>query len=352
MPHHDTHSHYTPSPLASRGIPLGWLASRCLQAPPHPLACTRCLDACPVEALAFYEDASGVSLLASDFCHGCAQCVPACPSEALVSVEIDAMVKEQTEGKPLRLGCHRLAEDSYPVRLHCLRALGPDLLTWLAARATPEALVLFLPNGCHGCEAAPTKPDSWLEQAHRLCHISNIPSGSDFRAARSVVSRRDLLRGHPAPQLPAIAAEDAFPKARRLQRQLAATEALGETRVALPGLRLNADACRAHGICAQVCPTEALQETQDGVLIYDPQACLDCSHCLNACPEMALTRTDLSQATAITLRRVQRIDCQSCSRPFTPDDGDLRCDTAETITCPACRRESALMLESFHELFG
>ncbi|MDZ7852431.1 MAG: 4Fe-4S binding protein [Halomonas sp.] len=337
-------------------ISLGWVASRCLQAPPHPLACSRCLDACPTEALAFQEHDDGVSPLASDACHGCAQCVAACPSEALVSAEIDALMTGQAQGEPIGLGCHRVTDQKDLTRLHCLRALGPDLLAWLTARAAPGAVTLMLPASCRDCEAAePAEQDGWLEQAQTFCHISEANAGEDYRAARTAVSRRDLLRGRPAPRPPAIAAEDAAPKARRVQRQQAAAEALKETRAApaLPGLSLDADACRAHGVCARVCPTEALQETQEGDLNFDPLACLDCGHCLSACPEGALTRTEGSQTAAVTLRQGQRIDCRSCGRPFTPVDGELRRDAAETLsTCPACRREAALMEESFHELFG
>lgn len=355
MPHHDNPSHCKPQRLAPGVSSLGWMASRCLQVPPHPLSCTRCLDACPVDALAFHEDETGVSLLASDDCHGCEQCVPACPTEALVSVEIDTLAKHQVEGEALKLGCHRVAQGSDLTRLHCLRALGPDLLASLSARAAPKAVTLCLPDGCRGCDAAHVEPERWLEQTRQFCHISDTAAGNDFHAARASVSRRDLLRGRPAPRLPAIAADDAAPKARRLQRQRAAAEALGDTRAAppLPGLVLNADACLAHGVCARVCPTEALQETPEGELNFDPQACLDCGHCLTACPEGALATGESIGEEVVTLRKARRIDCFLCGSPFTPHASEgVRDDIENTATCSACRREAALMQESFDELFG
>lgn len=357
MPHRDTHSHPTPRPLTPLGPALGWVASRCLQAPPHPLACTRCADACQVAALAFHEDDEGrVALLTSDACHGCGQCVPACPSEALVSAEIDSLLTGQADGEPLHLACHRVREGSKRVRLHCLRSLGPDLLSWLAACAAPETLTLTLPEDCRDCAAAPAHgPDTWRDRAQALATVGEMPAASDYRAARPAVSRRDLLRGRPAPRLPAIAADDAAPGPRRAERQRAAAQALGNPRLAPspPGLSLDPDACRAHGVCTRVCPTVALQETPEGELVFDPLACLDCGHCLTACPEGALAAGAPDGPDAVTLRRTRRLDCFQCGRPFTPPGSQSTRDADETTaTCPACRREAALMEESFDGLFG
>lgn len=355
MPYRDPHTQRTPSPLAPGVTSLGWATSRCLEAPPHPLGCSRCVDACPAAALAFHADGDGVALLAGDTCHGCGQCVAACPSEALVSVEIDALLKNVAPDRTLRLGCHRTHQAGDPNPLHCLRALGPDMLAWLAVQVAPEALVLSLPGRCHGCDAAPDEqPDAWLAQADALCRIEEARPRQEYHAARPTVSRRDLLSGRAAPRLPTLPAGDAAPGARRLQRQRAAAQALGEPRLAptLPGLSLDADACHSHGVCARVCPTRALEESADGELVFDPLSCLACGHCLSSCPEGALHLTEASDASAVTLRQTRRLDCFLCGRPFTPPGDASIKEEVENTTCPACRCESALMQESFDELFG
>lgn len=353
MPQTPSTSYSTPKPLRPSLPGIGWLQSRCLQAPPHPLACTRCIDACPAEALAFHENGDGVSLLARDACHGCAQCVPACPSEALVSAEIDALMADRAEGEPLRLGCHRVKDEDDLSRLHCLRALGTDLLAWLSARAAPEPMTLYLPDGCRNCPAAPEGArDAWKCDVEAFATVTDTPARNDFHATRRLVSRRDLLRGRPAPRLPAIAPNDAAPKARRLQRKLIAVEALADTQAppALPGLSLNTDACRVHGVCARVCPTEALQETPYGELIFNALDCLDCGHCLAICPEGALQRAESHGATPLTLRETRVLDCFECARPFKSKVSGGAEEAAPA--CPACRRERALLQESFHDLFG
>lgn len=342
-------SYSTPKPLRPSLPSIGWLPSRCLQAPPHPLACTRCIDACPAEALAFRENGDGVSLLASDACHGCAQCVPTCPTEALVSTEIDALVADRAEGEPLRLGCHRASNETGLRRLHCLRSLGPDRLAWLRVRAMPGQLELHLPDACQGCLAAPLpERDRWFEQADLLCRVFTSSASADYQSSSNAVSRRALLLGRTKPQLPLIDADDSAPKARRLQRHMAAGPHLDNlASPPLPGLALDQDACQGHGVCARVCPTTALQETPNGELIFNALDCLDCGHCLTACPQGALQVGEAGQPVPVTLRQIEQADCFECGRPFT-----LKHSATADKTCPACRREKALMQESFHELFG
>jgi len=353
MPHDENGRPITlkPAALHSGRADIGWSSSRCLQAPPHPLSCSQCLDACPVDALEFYDADQGVSLLASDACHGCGQCVPACPTEALISSEVDALMVDPPLTPSVRLGCHRVESQPNLSRLHCLRALGPDQLAWLAARAAPETPELCLPNHCQGCDAGPHSAnegaDEWLNRASRLCTVTSVTAKEAYRAARQTLSRRNILRGQTLPRLTPIPANDAGPKARRLQRELAAAQMLGDTSAApaLPGLSLDHDACQAHSVCASVCPTSALKETSAGELIFDPQACLDCGHCVAACPEQALEAYPAPDAARVSLRATRRIDCFVCGRPFSPTETNHQ-------TCPACRRETMLMQESFDGLFS
>ncbi|RDB43737.1 hypothetical protein DU490_06080 [Halomonas sp. DQ26W] len=349
MPQTPSSSHSTPNTLRPSLPGIGWLPSRCLQAPPHPLACARCIDACPTEALAFHEDDDGVSLLANDACHGCAQCVPACPTEALVGTEIDALVAGQAEGEPLHLGCHRARHELGMIRLHCLRSLGPDQLAWLRVRAMPGQLELRLPDACQGCLAGPpAERDRWLEAANLLSLVKTTLATANYQSPSNAVSRRALLLGRAKPQLPIIDADDSVPKARRLQRHMAAGPQLDNlASPPLPGLTLDPDACQGHSVCSRACPTTALQETPNGELIFNALDCLDCGHCLTACPEGALQAGEAWQPVPVTLRQAEKADCFECGRPFT-----LKDSTTADKSCTACRREKALMQESFHDLFG
>ncbi|EHJ92271.1 4Fe-4S dicluster domain-containing protein [Vreelandella boliviensis] len=347
-----THFKQTTS-IGFRNTGLGWLSSRCLQTPPHPLACDKCVNVCPVSAIGFQNTQNGseVKLTISDDCHGCMQCVPACPSEAIFSAEITALTSQQKVHQTLDLTCHRAAtqKDGWH-RLHCLRSLGGDVLAEFGANALPESVILHIPNSCHGCNAAPIESnDDWLANAHLICHLDNVAAQHAYRPPHRSLNRRELLFGRPAESLPNISFDDKAPKARRLQRQASAAQTLGTH--ATPrylNLVLNHDSCLAHGVCSKVCPTDALID--DGnALTFNPSACVSCSHCVSACPEKALTASSGGNGEIVTLRQSEHATCHSCGHLF--QQRITSNNDSAMLACSACQREATLMQESFHDLF-
>ncbi|WP_155833535.1 ATP-binding protein [Halomonas sp. BC04] len=336
---------------------IGWVATRCLQPPPHPLDCNRCQAACPADALGFVEEetaqGSSLRLLASDACHGCAQCVAACPTEALISQDVDSLAQDiasgGSDGKVV-LRCHRVSSDlSSPHTLHCLRSLGPDRLWELKASATPAELTLLLPESCASCVAAPSHEDSWLPQAQALATVVFTEALPFASASTATLSRRRFLLGDTPSSQPEIPARHAYPEARRNQRLATAAQDIDPgTQLNLPNLVLDQQLCQAHGVCARVCPTTALQVNEAGELAFDPLACLDCGHCITACPEKALTLVAGPRALPWTLRQQATTRCMSCQRDFACMDSAGEDATTE---CPACRREKELLQDSFRSLF-
>ncbi|RUR33929.1 4Fe-4S dicluster domain-containing protein [Vreelandella andesensis] len=332
---------------------LGWLPSRCLKTPPHPLECDKCTNACPVSAIVFQdiENSGELTLTISDNCHGCSQCVPACPTEAIFSAETTALISKQKAHQTLDLTCHRAVnQDNSGHHIHCLRSLGEDVLAELGANALPEIVTLYIPDNCRGCDAAPIEPnDDWLENANAICHLTNVAAQSPYQPPRSAISRRDLLLGRPTASLPNIPFDDAAPKARRLQRQANAAQTLGpHASPSYLNVLLDTDACVAHGVCSKVCPTQALTE-DDGALVFNPPECISCGHCVSACPEKALTASSSVNGNIVTLRQSEHPTCRSCGHLFQQRNTSNNENTM--LTCPACQREAMLMQESFHDLF-
>lgn len=340
--------------IGFRDAGLGWLSSRCLQSPPHPLDCDKCVNACPVNAITFQDaqNSSEVTIEVSDHCHGCMQCVPACPTEAIFSAEITALTSQQKAHKAIDLTCHRGAtQNSEWKRIHCLRSLGEDVLAELGASAFPESVTLHIPDNCKGCDAAPAKPiDDWMTSTGLICRLNSVVAQTAYCPPHRSLNRRELLFGRLAASFPNIPFDDTAPKARRLQRHASAAQTLGpHASPSYSNLTLSTDSCVAHGVCSKVCPTQALAEA-DGALWFDPSACINCGHCVAACPEKALTTSSGGSGNIVALRQSEQATCHSCGRLFQQRK-TLNNEHA-LLTCPACYREAMLMQDSFHDLFG
>lgn len=47
------------------------------------------------------------------------------------------------------------------------------------------------------------------------------------------------------------------------------------------------DLCQKHGLCAEVCPVDAIEEG-DTQYYIDPDECIECATCEAECPEEAI----------------------------------------------------------------
>jgi len=48
------------------------------------------------------------------------------------------------------------------------------------------------------------------------------------------------------------------------------------------------DYCTQCGVCAEVCPVDAIEETDDGYYEVDEETCISCMVCVEECPEDAM----------------------------------------------------------------
>ena len=57
-----------------------------------------------------------------------------------------------------------------------------------------------------------------------------------------------------------------------------------------PG-RYSIKVCTQCGVCASVCPEEAIKEN-DGIFVIDPELCVKCGLCVEECPEQVMVLHD------------------------------------------------------------
>jgi ferredoxin len=114
--------------------------------------------------------------------------------------------------------------------------------------------------------------------------------------------------------------------------------------------------CTLCGLCAQLCPQEALRRTQDEgevCLLFDPAPCDGCAACQQQCPEGAMTvEPSPTYEGQRVLMRSPLATCPGCGRPYLSavllawvrervagDDEGLR---RRLALCPACKASSPI----------
>lgn len=356
-------------------------AAACLSRRFADYACELCADACPVAALG----TSAAGPVWQDACLGCGQCAAACPSGALATIGFEPPTA-LGDGPEIFIDCWRVPAEASPdgaLRVPCTGGIGLGWLLALCERADGRPVHLIDRGQCASCPAGKgqTALRARVAEARLLlfeCGLAAeaLPSivflpaaaryapaipaadaeirlgrraffrgllGAALRGAEEIATagRRDeaeaiVLRGRiqPAERLYAMAALTAI--ARRHGRKLPAR--------ALPQLMLGA--CSGHGVCARVCPTEALvREEAAGIaeLKYYAARCIACGQCARTCPDQAIhMQPEGGQATYEVLARWQARSCLVCGQEHYDGGGE---------TCPACRKNQQLM-QGVAALFG
>lgn len=294
--------------------------------------CALCVHACPYGAL---ESKNGVIRLDKARCRSCGLCVTACPHEAVLfpgytATQIDAQVRAlldpvagTIQPRGILFTCAHSAASVeplhpgwMPVRVPCL-AMAPP--TWY-----------LVPLGL-GASAVGVRPCS--DDCHEaLAEVvrERVRFCQDFLEA--IGAPPELIQYHPAldrppaerergiglpgsedgmpepafsvqPQVIAAVLLDLVRRCSRDEQTLFAGDASIFRHPAAPlGLvEIDETTCTVCGLCADACPTGALQfETtaEQSLLRFEAVSCVACGQCLSACPERARGAIRVQRAIA------------------------------------------------------
>lgn len=333
--------------LESKAVFLA--TDRCVVVRNRHSSCTKCADACPVDAVLAVNN---VLTLDGGRCVSCGACTTVCPTEALIPLApLDedlaasaADVVVTTGGRAVfacaRIASKRLGDPEKFVEVPCLARMEESVLLGLAARGVDN--LLLVDGACSTCKFRATIPgiDATVASANMLlaaqgssvcvARASAFPEEVLLEDQRSLLASqrrgfftqaktvakdaaektvevafikkddanaptlRDRLRMSDAGTLPQFNPE-------RRMRVLDAMDRLGssvlpeiDTRL-FGNVRIDTDACSACGMCTVFCPTGALKKSElvptageGSYLEFSVADCVQCELCADACLKKCL----------------------------------------------------------------
>jgi ferredoxin len=316
--------------------------------------CTRCIDACPAQAIVSIGEKVQVNPY---LCQGGGACAMACPSGAMTYAY-------PTAGDLLAamrglLGAYRGAGGTSPcVLFHdasSAEALGADLVAALPERILPVAIeeigavgmdtwLACLAYGAEAvvlltCDGTPPQVIEALQE--QLTIARAILGGMGYAEDRlhllnadQAVAARGALSSLPAGQAQP-AATFVAPQAdkrgtlrlalRHLQSSAPAAKRITPLPAGAPfgEVRVDAGACTLCMSCVSACPTHALQDGRGlPQLNFREWNCVQCGLCERTCPEDAIVLTarflhdqELRERPRV-LHEEQPVCCIACGKPF------------------------------------
>jgi ferredoxin len=290
--------------------------------------CRVCVSGCPAGALSWD---GGAVINDKTSCVACGICVTSCPTGAVINpivtpdaieAEISAAIGYGSDPIGIRYRCREAVVGSehgwHQVEVPCT---GMLTVGWLLA-----PLVL----GAKEVDAVP-------------CSAGGCPLGNDDRLEATIGDAATVLQvlGFEGGASTSIDHQAALMDGNRLfghgstigaiqLLSASAPTATADLQAADVGtITIDSDVCTACEMCANVCPTDALQSSmaEECVLIdFDPRACVACGQCVLACPEIesdAITMTrgfdlvDWADGRRV-IRREPTPMCEVCGQPIAP----------------------------------
>lgn len=308
------------------------------------IACTRCIDACPAEAISSLVERINVD---AHRCQGGGVCATVCPSGAIrysypqprdTLEQVRLLLRSYREagglnpslvlcadadGDPPPLPAHLI-----PLRVEELASVGLEV--WLSALAYGAESVLLLERG-----AMPARVTEAVQQqivtageilsalgypvsAIRLLDEQGLPGAGEEIEGRLTIAPANFSANGGKRQVAYMAIDHLFEQSTRARpmTDLAVGAPFGTAQV-------EADACTLCLACVGACPGQALLAGQDEPQLRFIEAnCLQCGICTRTCPEDAIWITPRLLFNREERNRVRLLHreppfcCSECGKPF------------------------------------
>ncbi len=312
--------------------------------------CTRCLDACPADAI---RSADGRIVIDAHLCQGAGGCASLCPTgairydhpaPAIMQARLERLLAAYAEagGRTPRLLLHDAAAGAgwieanletldgawLPLQLEEIGAAGLDL--WLQALARGAGEVLLLASAAP--DSIRRDLDGELAVAQQI--LAALATGHRI----TLLDEPERLPSLPPPTprpMPALTGHSLDYDKRALisaatahlyrNSGLPVAGQLVELPAGAPfgALEIELAGCTLCAACVSACPVKALGSGRDRPLLsFVEERCVQCGLCVQSCPEKVLQlapRYQLDPETRsrpLTLKEEPPFECIRCGKPF------------------------------------
>jgi len=317
---------------------------RCAHSRNGITACTRCIDACPAQAITSHGDGVEIDPY---LCQGGGICASVCPSgairytyphpgdlgkrirtllkEYLAHGGLDPVVLLHTDGR-LSQGLLESSSNLLPVEVEELASVGPEI--WLSSLAFGARRVLLTDYRSEPDQVR-AGINSQLELVWEILSGMGYPAGAVSVAGEEIsVESRD--QGMP-PIKPAVHAmmEDKrgsfYLALDHLHKEAGKSRAMVELPAGAPfgAAFVEAKACTLCMACVSACPGNALQDGRgEPKLGFVEANCIQCGLCTRVCPENAIWITPRlvfdrdARNRQKLLHEEEPFCCVTCGKPF------------------------------------
>lgn len=267
----------------------------------HP--CRLCIDSCPHQAIT--EDHE----IISNKCTECGVCMAVCPSDGIVDRNSDKLYDYIRDAEQIKLNCPQAVPTGFEIP--CLGILDRDL--WIALMLQAQEKKVEISTGeCASCldkkacalsvRTFTEVHKAWPGHAPVMIRVAPddgmskpLPQSQQELKPKSPEPKgwRDLGRAKLEELFPGMTSDETYPLPYSRLFLAESWEARDEI-LPLPALTVGEE-CTNCGVCAAICPQQALTKKDSKVdltLIYEPLKCVRCQRCVSICRPKALSMED------------------------------------------------------------